>query len=405
MLVRATGFAISALLVSAVWLGHGISSISVILLVISLIGLAVVRENISALTTEEKILTGLFLLFSAYSLLSWYLSGMDEDGVKHLGKHLRFAIILPVYFWFRRIDVSLAWVVSSASIGAILAMMVALYEVFYLGIPRAHGVHHPIMFGDLALIMGFLAFVGRSALTEKLLRYLPHLAIASGLIASMLSASRGAWIAIPALTLILLWQHWRSFGCWAKAAIVGLIIVLPVVAYIVPQSGVKQRIDVASSDISLYVSGETVNTSLGLRFEAWRSAFYIAEQYPVFGAGLGRFNDMSQHLIEQGKVQQGAANFTHTHNDYLTQLAVNGVVGLILLLAIYLYPARLFIQRLGSADSDAATAALMGLCLIVAFMHYSLSESMMIRSAPVSFYTVLLLYLVSVVFKHEYRKI
>ena len=404
ILVKTTELAVFVLLVSAVWLQHGISSMSAVLFLLSLIGLLVIKNSAGRLEAEEKIIIGLFVLFPVCSLVSWYLSGTDEDGIRHLGRQLRFALVIPIYFWFRRINIDVRWFVLGAAIGSIVAMLVALYEVFYLGVPRARGAHHPIVFADIALIMGFMALAAKSIVAGSRFKYLPHLAVVCGIIASILSASRGAWIAIPALVVILFWLQWRSIRMSAKAAVIGVMLVLSVSFYLMPQTGVKQRIDVAVSDITLYYSGETINTSLGLRFEAWRSAFHIAKDNPVFGVGLGRFDDAAQQLIEQGTVRHGAANFAHTHNDYISQLATNGLVGLILLLAIYMYPAWVFVKKIKSPDRVVASAAVAGLCLVVAFMHYSLSETLLVRSTPVSFYSVLLMFLLCAVFKGERKQ-
>lgn len=396
VLNKLTGLIFFALPASAVWIDHGASGSTALLLIISLIGLIIGGHKVD-LNRDEAILLLLFLIFAAYSFMSWWWHGMDESGIKHIGKHFRFILFIPVYFWVRRIQPRSEFLWYGVIVGSIISLLVALYGARMYGMDRAHGAVHPILFGDMALILGFMSFAAKDALQAKsvIWRVLPVVALFSGIIASILSGSRGAWIAVPVLLLILFAVRWRTISIRSRVTVCLLAFVLPVLIYLAPATGVEKRIDQALSDVEKYMTGKTIDTSLGLRFESWKAAYYMAVENPLSGVGLGNFQQEAKVLVDKGIVRKGADNFNHTHNDYFYQLSVNGAVGLFLLVLMFVYPLILFYKSISSSDLEIKAFAVAGTFMVVAFMQYALSETVMVRSSLVSFYGFFVIVLIA----------
>lgn len=53
-----------------------------------------------------------------------------------------------------------------------------------------------------------------------------------------------------------------------------------------PNNRIMERINVAQKDIQLYLDKNNGNTSLGARFEMWKSAIAMAKEKPLFGWGI-----------------------------------------------------------------------------------------------------------------------
>ena len=53
-----------------------------------------------------------------------------------------------------------------------------------------------------------------------------------------------------------------------------------------PNNRIMERIDVARKDIQLYLDNKDGNTSLGARFEMWKSALEMVKENPLFGWGI-----------------------------------------------------------------------------------------------------------------------
>lgn len=126
--------------------------------------------------------------------------------------------------------------------------------------------------------------------------------------------------------------------------------------------------DAAWSDVDKFLTGKTIDTSLGIRFESWKAAYYMVAEHPLFGVGLGRFQQEATVLVDNGRVIKGADDFNHTHNDFVYQMAVNGLVGLAILISIFVFPLYVFYKNVSSYDQEIKALSIAGLCLIAAFM-------------------------------------
>ena len=176
-----------------------------------------------------------------------------------------------------------------------------------------------------------------------------------------------------------------------------MAIILPIIVYLVPATGVESRVNLTLDNVNAYITERNTSTSIGLRLEAWKAAYYMAVEHPLFGVGFGRFKQESTILVENGTVHENASAFDHPHNDYLYQLSVNGLIGLVLLLLLFLYPLYLFYKNVSSSDLEIKVLSIAGLYLVIGYMHFSLTETLMVRSTPVSFYSFFILALLALI--------
>ena len=142
----------------------------VIFMLLALIGLflyPVLRKN-DHLQKSEKLLV-FSLLFYVFAAGIVILLGDDvSTGARWFGKFIRFAFAVPLFFLLRKITISETQFWGSLAVGAIFSGIVAIIEL-YVGhmfgwggghTGRASGITHPIMFGDISLAMGVMAFFG-----------------------------------------------------------------------------------------------------------------------------------------------------------------------------------------------------------------------------------------------------
>ncbi len=136
-----------------------------------------------------------------------------------------------------------------------------------------------------------------------------------------------------------------------RSGLVSLLILLPVVVgnlfvrsnrrmiligcligvtLVVMSPRVQKRIDAGLNDIRLMQQNQH-NTSLGYRYDMWRTALDVIVEYPVLGAGPGGFGKAwnRRHLTPE------AVHFVEPHNAFLFYAASYGLVGLAALLWLY----------------------------------------------------------------------
>jgi O-antigen ligase len=333
----------------------------------------------------DKLLIWTFFAFGA-SLIAASL--YDHWQVKGLDKPSRFLLVIPVLFLLLRAKGPKEWLWYGIVIGAILAFSLALYERAILGIPRANGSEHPIMFGDTGMMLGLLSLAAAIYFfSQKRFTWLIYALFGglAGMGASVLSGSRGGWVAVPLIGLFLLWECRDLLGKKRLMAVFSVAIFCIVTAVLVPQTGIQKRVGEAVSNIMQYSDGSKTATSVGLRFDMWKSAIYMFQQAPVFGVGESQVRPIKQQLVSEGVINVRAVPYDHAHNEYLQALSTRGIVGLLLLMAMYLVPLKLFLRKLRQHKDNwrVRSYAIGGALVPMCYMDFALTQTMFMHNIGV----------------------
>jgi O-antigen ligase len=267
---------------------------------------------------------------------------------------------------------------------AFLAAGLAAYEHWWLGRWRVGNGMNPIPFGNLALLLGSLSLAGLVSLfsVRNGLRLALCLATVGGLLASVLSGTRGGWVVFPVLALILLFAFHATGRRWGRfrGSMVGLVTVLVAVLLamsLMPGAPVKGRLSQGVANLQEYVGGDA-GSSLGVRLEMWRAGWQLIQAKPGLGWGEGRLEAQRDLWVEEGRFHPGISRYDQLHSDLVDTFARRGVVGLLSLIALYGVPLWLFWchWRRGS-DEDSRALALCGVLIVVGFVGFGLSQSML----------------------------
>lgn len=381
----------------AVTVNHGSSTVYLLLSILGLI-FATFQKKQRPLDRDEKLLFFAVVLFFAVALVAVLLGDDPAQGGGKLSKFFRFLLVVPVYFLLRRINISASVFWYSLVCGAVFTGLWAIYEInfgnVYPGLTsRARGATHPILFGNLSLAMGVMAFAGiawfRKNASWQII--LPIVALVMGIVASFLSGSRGGWVALPALIIVSLWFV-RSGIPRKLFMVVGvMIVVTPILAYVVPQTGVADRIDHTIGNIKAYsespIDSPFRRTSIGGRFEMWQAAWAIFLEKPALGVGWGGYQINARKMVDQGLRHPKAAEHGHPHNEYLSVMASSGLLGLLALILMLAIPLRYFYLSTRANSVSMQSLGIAGVMLVIAYAHFALSEAIFERSLPVIFYS------------------
>jgi O-antigen ligase len=221
---------------------------------------------------------------------------------------------------------------------------------------------------------------------------LPLAAMCLGILASILSASRGGWVAIPVFAAVLIWASREQISRKLQVLGVGALLAILVAGYLIPQTGMRQKIQMTVENIQDYAESEVNDsrraTSIGSRFEMWQASWQIFLQHPLKGVGWGGYRQHAQLLVDEGLRNPSAASYPHPHNQFLSAMVNGGIVGIIAVVLLFYLPARIFFrafQSPGQSD-EVRRMALAGLLLMVVFAIFNLSESFLERSRTVAFF-------------------
>lgn len=324
-------------------------------------------------------------------------AGIDEPVMKKLFKYVYLLLVIPVYYVYRTIkfNYALVWyglfvgTVISAIYGINQSMLTPFFDVVYAW--RAHGVTNAIIYGDISLIMGIMCLAGIDWFKSKAKWQviLPIAACMMGLVASVLSQSRGGWVAVPFLSLVFIWYQRVYFYKYVSSIII-LIVITSI--YFIPQTGVESKLSMTFSNIQMYFDSDIHSryrqTSIGVRLEAGRAAWLVFLENPIIGVGLGNLQENARFFVENGVLNKSATTYAHPHNQFLSIMASGGIVVTIAVFFLFFVPFKIFYRACRSAELslDARRIGLAGILFIVGFVIFNLSESLLERSRTVSFF-------------------
>lgn len=307
----------------------------------------------------------------------------------------RLLLAIPIYLALRNSNTrTLSSFQYGLPLGAIAALLVVwLMQGHYIATERASTAFmHPIFFGDLALMLGFLSLFSINWLNQdsKSVIALKTFGCLAGIYVSIISQSRGGWIAIPILLAVwLVLQNRKRHFIKLSYAFPLLLLSLLASYYFVDI--VQQRIDQIFYDLADFSNGQA-DTSVGQRLQLWKAALYLYGNNPVFGVGPDGFANSMTALSQTGFITQEAAQLGkgEVHSQILANLVELGIPGLLSILSIYFVPLFIFIRSTKSSSNTRRTAGMMGVCLTLGFFIFGLTVETFNIKMIVSFYSLTL---------------
>jgi O-antigen ligase len=301
-------------------------------------------------------------------------------------------VLAPALLVLLMFPPSLAWLWSGLSMGGIYCGASSLVQRIVLGYSRASGPEplHPILFGNFSLLLAFFCLAGLGWAWHQPNRVGWMIALLAGVtgggLASVLSGTRGGWVIVPCLLAVMWVVYGRGFSRGLSVGLLAGILALASLAVWVPQTGVKERIDMGLGHASRYLHGER-GVETGARLEIWRGAVLLIAERPLKGWGNQEYRRGLEHLGSEGRVDPAVASYWHAHSDLLDAWVRRGVAGALALLMLYAMPIVLFWRGLWHTSPARRALAACGMLLGVGLFGFGLSYSYMVYPVSVALYT------------------
>jgi O-antigen ligase len=211
-----------------------------------------------------------------------------------------------------------------------------------------------------------------------------------GIGGSVLSGSRGGWVAAFLLTFFLLWVCRDLLGRKLLSKVILVVFLMMTIVVVLPQTGVQARIGQAVSNITHYADNTKKETSVGLRFDMWKAAFYMFQQNPIFGVGESQVKKIKQNLADTGSFSQRIVPFHHAHNEFLDAASKRGIIGLFFMLVLYLVPLKLFMKKVRQNEHDwrVKPYAIAGALVPMSYIDFGLTNVMFTQKIGVIMYAL-----------------
>ena len=333
------------------------------------------------------------LLFFIALLLSFLNCEDWSWAVKWLGKLLALLFLVPTVMGLRRLS---GGFMRPLGLGVLSAGFVvggvALYAQVVLHSGRQIGYYNPIIFGDLAILIGVLVVcLSLSGIYQRWLLWLMPFSAVSALYAAVVSMTRGSWLAVPMIIFLLLFllmkgglfKDPRSRGRGFCGAVIILIFVL--LSPGVFPGTIGTQIKRTYTGIVDFNPNEQKDTSIGIRLLLWDISIDIWKKKPFLGTGMGDFI-LEQELAMKQQRTALKDTFRHAHSIYFGFLSQTGLFGFVTMTtALLILPFRIFYRALFYVQTaEERFACLGGMALIVCYAVFGLTEAVFSRSAFVA---------------------
>ena len=328
-----------------------------------------------------RVLAWLMLAVLAAGLLSVVLF---EHGFRDVDNRSRFFVMPWIALWVCALELRLRWLWRGAVVGLLLVFGLSLRQVLG-GAPRADLFTNAIVLADMVVMLLVLALFCRPHGVRGWAWGLP--AAALGCATLVLTGSRGALLALLAVFLVMaLTLRWGSLQ--RRLLILAALLGLSVVAVVsVPELRHQVRLTELHSDVQRLERGDA-DSSAGARVERLQVAWDTFLDHPLTGVGVGHFDNAMQRLpVCRDDPLEPRCHLGHAHNDLAEWGATQGVLGALLLLAVYGVPLWLFLwlhRHSGRATFRGPAAA--GVMIVVCYVLCGLTQSMFAHQITASFY-------------------
>ena len=382
----------------------GYNAAPVLLMLISL-GYGVytlIKKSLLNLSKVDKWLIYSYLFYFLTFVLSLCING---GKMRDLDTASRVVFLIPVLLLLLKYPIKTCVLRYSIPLGGIVSVCIALYDKFILNLnPDQNPRIMHIQGGDISMSLGILSLIIALYAYQKREVKLTVLSVIGGLcgiVGSLLSTARGGWVALPILLIVILWIYRHSLSKRFFLTFFGIIAVASVGISQMPNNRIIERIDVARKDIQLYLDNNDGNTSLGARFEMWKSAIAMAKEKPLFGWGIQGATEKRKQETKEKVATGNIGQFTHAHNQYLDDLSKRGIVGLLALLAVLFIPLHTFMKNLKTTNNEIKLIATLGVAHILSVMVYGLSQGFLVHNSGTIFYFFLTIVFYAAIRTHQ----
>jgi len=313
----------------------------VVLFILAMMGIFVaISKKISPFSIKPiKVFSYLTFGYFSAVCLSVLFSGQATELAHYIPRdfHFLFAPFIALALYKTKINM------NYLIVGVKVSLLVMGAIIIYSGGERGTGVMNAGVFGNLSVSLFFivLVFSHNESFKHKLFTILTLL---FGFIAIGGSGTRGSWLSFLLLLGIYLYFFYKQkVKLSAKSKMITVLIFVVVISIGGFNQYVTDRVYLAHTEISNWVSGDKMPSSVGLRLEMYKSAVNNIQDVPFFGHGYRTSNIVlfQDDTSSMGKI---SVRFNHLHNAYLTNYYNGGIVLLGALLLLLIVPLIIFIK-------------------------------------------------------------
>lgn len=344
--------------------------------------------------------------------LLWMLDLADVPTWGVMDRPSKYLLALPCLFYLAVFPPQTRWLWWGLAVGAWGSGLVALRQTQWQGLERATGYTNAIQYGDLSLLLALMCLAvllvqwTRWSLWQRLAWVS---SVGMGLLGSLLSGSRGGWLALglslPVLVALQAWCGQR------RRALLGAALVLAGTVALIGfgSADMRARLDKASQEVADYQNKGDAASSVGQRLDHWKLAWAMGLDRPLTGWGRQGYETEKARRVAAGQAHPFVLQFGHAHNEVLDLFAKRGLPGVAVLLFFYGVPLLLFwptprrVRRPnGQIDEEMLGLCLVGVLLPVTYIGFGLTQVFLAHNSGNMFYLFMCMLVHALLLSHAH---
>ena len=341
------------------------------------------------------------LFLFTYGVVQWVILLLHGEDISEFDLSFRYiaaALVLP---FLLRFTISADFIFRTASIGAILTGCYAFYQAEIMNVHRVEAMDNAIHFGNGALVLALLCMcglIGRLSVGgARFKAWMSTVGFVAAIYAALVSGTRGVWIAIPVVMLVLIILYWKRTPNTRKliVSLVGLSVLATLTAWNFHK--IEERVSLAMTQYVDYFESGKNGTSVGLRLDLWKAGFVAFQEQPLIGVGPAGVDRVVAGLIDEGQIHPTTGTFRHLHNQYVDILARQGLIGVVFYAALIGSILATFIALFRSTNitKEGHALAAAGVAITSQHLILNLTLSMLERSIGIMMFVFGVVFLVS----------
>lgn len=350
-----------------------IYQISILLLV--LIGLFYFFKNKDGKLyyIEKFILTTFSLYFLTHLILIFNDPGFLIRDIDHASK---FILLIPLYFGFRKIE-SFSFLENIIISASLLTSIIVIINFALFDIHRSYN-YSCISGAQVSLVLGLITFFILLGKTNFKVILILFTVVLCSITSVFLSETRGVIMCLPFALLIVIYLRYNKLRFKYIIYVFTVLIIISIAAIQnIPSLNARYHRTIESLkvlDQSIENDEFHGTSSITIRYNFIKYGFLAFLENPILGSGRQGFR---QIMLEQGYDEKYLIQLTHSHNQFISDLAMRGLLGLLSTLSFMLVLILIFFALRKHGEREFSSY---GLILISCYIMFFFTDSPFVGS-------------------------
>ena len=287
------------------------------------------------------------LFYLAVVLTSFRGEEWLADSVFVAGSYWQFLIMLPasVGLYHLSKDVNFTGLFTlGCRFGLVFVVPLSLIQIYFFNLRPEGFLSNSLIFASLCITGAGIALIEWPEDTNKT-KMLSWVVFAAGIMATLLTFSRGMLIVIAAVVAIAVIYQLKAKSKYRPSfKFIIILLTLIVVIFTVSlqtDNGWRLLNKRVLEPIEMFANGQRFDQSVSHRLDMQVTGFYAFLERPLIGHGIQNTveaaNGMSQEILKR----ETKYTYTHLHNDYLTHAVAGGILLFVMFILVIVSPAIL----------------------------------------------------------------